>query len=104
MKILIDECLPRYLKSILTGHAVLTVQDAGWTSIKNGLLLTLAEESFDVFLTADQNMSYQQNLKNRNIAIILFPSNRLPEVGKYEDQLKTALKTIAAGDFIELKR
>ena len=60
MKILIDECLPSYLKTALTGTCQ-TVQEAGWSSVKNGPLLARAERSFDVFLTADQNLRYQQN-------------------------------------------
>jgi hypothetical protein len=65
--------------------------------------LKLAEETFDVFLTADQNLRYQQNLKGRKIAIILFPSNRLPVVKEYEEKLKQALSQIKPGAFVELK-
>lgn len=59
MKILLDECLPRRIKRELPGHEVLTVPEAGWTSLKNGRLLRLAEVSFDVFITVDRNMQYQ---------------------------------------------
>ena len=55
MKILIDECLPEYLKSVLQEHSAQTVQEAGWSGTKNGPLLELAGDSFDVFLTGDQN-------------------------------------------------
>lgn len=103
MKVLIDECLPGYLKSLLPASSTETVQDAGWSSLKNGPLLKLAEGAFDVFLTADQNLRYQQNLKGRKIAIIVFPSNRLPVVKEYEDRLKQALSQIKPGDFVELK-
>jgi hypothetical protein len=103
MNILIDECLPAYLKTVLTNVSSQTVQEAGWSTVKNGPLLTLAEQSFDVFLTADQNLQYQQNLKGRNIAIIVFPSNRLPIVKEYETQLKHVLTSIKPGDYVELK-
>jgi predicted nuclease of predicted toxin-antitoxin system len=102
MNILIDECLPKYLKSVLTNHHVRTVQDAGWSDCKNGDLLHRAEQSFDVFLTADQNLRYQQNLTNRNLAIIVFPTNRLPVVKQYEQMLQSALESISHGDFIQL--
>ncbi|MFH1024445.1 MAG: hypothetical protein V1809_13780 [Planctomycetota bacterium] len=103
MNILIDECLPRYLKIALSDFSRQTVQEAGWSSVKNGPLLNLAEAAFDVFLTADQNLQYQQNLKCRKIAIIVLPSSRLPVVKKYESELKQIISKIKPGDFIELK-
>ena len=103
MKILVDECLPGYFKSLFPASSAETVQEAGWSSLKNGPLLKLAEDTFDVFLTADQNLQYQQNLKGRKIAVILFPSNRLPVVKEYEERLKQALSQIRPGVFIELK-
>jgi hypothetical protein len=65
VKILIDESLPRYLKRVLHEHDTSTVQEMDWSSIKNGLLLACAEGQFDVFLTADKNLRYQQSLKDR---------------------------------------
>ena len=103
MKILVDECLPSYLKTLFPASSAATVQDAGWSSLKNGPLLKLAEDAFDVFLTADQNLRYQQNLKGRKIAVILFPSNRLPIVKEYEEKLRQALSQIQPGAFVELK-
>ena len=102
MRILIDECLPKYLKSALHEHSARTVQECGLTSCKNGRLLQHAESSFDVFLTADQNLSYQQNLKGRKIAIILFPSNRLPVVKECEANLLSVLERISLGEFVRL--
>ncbi len=103
MKILVDECLPGYLKSLFPASSAETVQEAGWSSLKNGPLLKLAEDTFDVFLPADQNLRYQQNLKGRKIAVILFPSNRLPVVKEYEEKLRQALAQIRPGAFVELK-
>lgn len=103
MKVLIDECLPSCLKSLLPAFSIETVQEAGWSSVKNGPLLKLAEDAFDVFLTADQNLRYQQNLKGRKIAIIVFPSNRLPVVKEYEQRLRRVLLQIKPGDFVELQ-
>jgi len=73
MRLLIDECAPRALKSFLVaeGHACLSVQEAGWAGKRNGDLLKLAEGSFDVFITLDTNLQYQQNLAGRQIAIIV---------------------------------
>lgn len=72
MKVLLDECVPRKLRRELTEHAVLTVTERGWSGIKNGELLALAETEFEVFLTVDQNLKYQQNLKKILRQAILF--------------------------------
>jgi hypothetical protein len=63
MKVLLDECLPRKLKREVNAEVVTTVPEAGWATVQNGALLRLAEQEFDVFLTNDQNLEHQQNLK-----------------------------------------
>ncbi|MFZ1768088.1 MAG: DUF5615 family PIN-like protein [Caldilinea sp.] len=102
MRILIDESLPRYTKRMLTGHYVATVPEMGWTGTKNGQLLALAEDKFDVCLTADRNLRYQQNLTDKKLAIIVFPSNRLSVVKLFESELHSCLSTIQIGQLIEL--
>jgi predicted nuclease of predicted toxin-antitoxin system len=71
MKILVDECAPRALKLSLAaeGHECLTVQEAGWAGRSNGELLSLAETVFEVLITLDTNLSYQQNFGGRRIAV-----------------------------------
>jgi hypothetical protein len=103
MRILIDESLPRYTKRLLSGYEVATVQEMGWTGTKNGKLLVLAEAHFDVFLTADKNLRYQQNLAARRLAIVVFPSNRLSVVKTLHRTLEDCLSTINAGQIVELK-
>jgi hypothetical protein len=102
LKILIDESLPRYLKQPLDAHQVFTVQEMGWTGIKNGVLLARANAEFDVLLTADQNLRYQQNLSNLNLAVIVFPSNRLSVVKALVPRLHAILETLGRGDVVEL--
>jgi len=102
MRILVDESLPRYVKRMLPAHVALTVQDMGWTGTKNGKLLSLAEGQFDVFLTADKNLRYQQNLAAKKLAIIVFPSNRLSIVQMLQDRLDAALADVTPGQVIEL--
>ncbi|HEY5871565.1 MAG TPA: DUF5615 family PIN-like protein [Candidatus Tectomicrobia bacterium] len=102
MKILIDESLPRYLKRLLADHDVQTVQDMGWAGLKNGPLLTRAEALFDLFLTADKNLRYQQNLRGRTLAIMVFPSNRLSVVKTLEGKLKASIEQVTGGAYIEL--
>jgi hypothetical protein len=70
MKLLLDECLPRKFKNHLPGHECYTVPEIGWAGKKNGELLLLAEKSgFEIFLTLDQGMEYEQNLMGREIGV-----------------------------------
>ena len=71
MRILIDECLDWRLGRALTGHDSVSVQKMGWGGIKNGKLLALAQAEFDVFLTADRNLSFQQNTTQFQIAVVV---------------------------------
>ena len=68
MRVLLDECLPRRLGRVLTGCDVRTVPEAGWAGKQNGELLQLASASFDVFVTMDRNLQYQQNLLDAGLA------------------------------------
>jgi predicted nuclease of predicted toxin-antitoxin system len=102
MRVLVDECLPRFLRRVLPGHFVQTAQDCGWAGIKNGELLILAEEQFDVFLTSDKNLRYQQNLAERKIAIIELPANRRAVVKLLVPRLIEALNTLRPGDYLRL--
>ena len=102
MKILIDGSLPHYVLRILQGYDVYTVQYMGWSGIKNGELLGVAEGQFDVFLTADKNLQYQQNLVGRTLSLIVFPSPKLSLVKQVGAQLKAAFAAITPGTIIEL--
>ena len=77
MRVLLDECVPRALRAELPGHEVKTVAEAGWAGVKNGALLQLAAKDFDVLLTADRNLEYQQNFSGLALAVIVMdaPSN-----------------------------
>lgn len=81
-----------------------TVTERGWSGVKNGSLLKLAEAEFDVFLTVDQNLKFQQNLKNFNIAIILLVArnNRLKTLLPFASALKEALNKIKPGEFVSV--
>lgn len=71
MRVLLDECVPRALRDELSGHEVKTVAESGWIGVKNGDLLRLAAERFDVLLTVDRNLEYQQNFQGAAIAVIV---------------------------------
>jgi hypothetical protein len=79
MRILLDEDLPRRLCALLVGHEATTVPRSSWAGIKNGKLLALAAGKFDLFLTMDQNLEYQQNLATLPIAVLVVSavSNRM---------------------------
>jgi predicted nuclease of predicted toxin-antitoxin system len=74
MNVLLDECLPRKLALLLPGHDVLTVPQAGWAGLKNGKLLAVAKDQFDVFITVDQNLTAQQNHTKLDLAIVVLKS------------------------------
>lgn len=104
MRILIDECAPRALKKLVidNGHACQTVQEAGWSGKQNGELLSLAETTFDVLITVDTNISYQQNLTGRKIAIIVLRSfsNRLEHLRQHFSDVLMALDEIKPGEIV----
>jgi len=82
MKLLLDECIDRKFAREFTDHEIKTVPQMGWAGVKNGKLLALAEGEFDVFITVDRNLSFQQNLPQFDILIIVLcsPSNRLADL------------------------
>ena len=106
MRVLIDECAPRELKLVLTaaGLECLTVQEAGWSGKENGELLALAESEFDVLVSIDQNIRYQQNLTGRRIAIVILraPSNRLADLRPVFPACLEALRSIRPGTVAEV--
>lgn len=99
MRILIDECLPVQLKRWLAGrHDAITVQDLGWVNIKNGKLLRLAEDAgFDVFVTADKNIFYQQNFDGLRLSTIVIPSNRKRQVQESVPAFLQSLEKVRPG-------
>jgi predicted nuclease of predicted toxin-antitoxin system len=106
MKVLIDECAPRALKRYLSaaGHNCSTVQEQGWSGIRNGKLLLLADGPFDAFVTVDANLHYQQNLSGRNIAIVVIhsSSNRLEQLRPYFAECLSALERIQPGQMVKI--
>ena len=96
MHILIDECLPKKLKQELPTHTVFMVQEKGWSGLENGDLLRVAESEFDVWVTADKNVEYQQNLDRFNIAVVVLVAyrNRLDALLPLMPQLQDVLQVI----------
>jgi hypothetical protein len=105
MRILLDECVPRPLRRELPNHEVRTVPAMGWAGKKNGELLRLIiAEGFTVFLTADQNLRYQQNLRSAGIAVVVLvaKTNRLIDLQPLMGDTRAAIEYIQPGEFIEI--
>lgn len=106
MRILIDECIDERLRNSLTGHDCNTARYAGLAGLKNGDLLKAAEVAkFDVFLTVDQGIEYQQSLTGRQIAIIIFrtKSNRLQELLQLMPACLARMRSIQPGQIARIE-
>lgn len=99
MKILLDECVDRRFALDLRGHTVRTVPQMGWATIKNGQLLRLAEAEFEVFVTVDRNLSFQQPLPKFTLAVVVLhaKSNRLADLRPLAVKLLAALTRLRPG-------
>ena len=103
MKILLDECVPWPMRKFLTGHECSTAQQCGWGGIKNGDLLRLAENEFNLFITSDQNIRYQHNLAGRQIAILELSTNDYRRIKAAAELIQTAVATIQPREFHQLE-
>jgi PIN like domain len=104
MRVLLDECVPRPLRRQFPAHDVWTIRDMGWAGKKNGELLALmAANGFEVLLTVDRNLRFQQNLAAVGVAIVIMvaASNRLPDLIPIAPAVETAFTTIQPGDAVE---
>ncbi len=99
MKVFLDECVDWRLSRDIVGHRVMTAHQMGWTSIENGELLALAGQEFDVFVTVDRNLSFQQNLTALKIAVIVLqaPTNRLADLKLLASRLLAAIAAAKPG-------
>ncbi len=104
MRILLDESVPRQLAPLLTGHQVSTVPQQGWAGIKNGDLVRRAEGCFDVFITGDRNLQYQQNLTGVEIGIVVLAAvtTRLNDLLPLIPAALQAIETIRPGEVVRV--
>jgi len=93
VRVLLDHCIPRRFKRLVTGHEVSTAYELGWASLKNGALLKRAAERFDVFVTVDQNVQFQQNLASLPLPVVVLvaPDNRFATLAPYASRLLEVL-------------
>ena|SRR5438552_14551578 len=94
MRVLIDECLPRRLRRVLSTHVVLTAQQAGWAGVSNGSLSSRAASQFDAFITIDKNLPAQQNHVDLPVAVIVIHarSNRFHDIEPLVPAILAALE------------
>jgi predicted nuclease of predicted toxin-antitoxin system len=104
VKVLLDECVDKRLAQDFADHAVSTVNQMGWDAKANGELLTLAEKHFEVFVTTDRNLSFQQNLKRYHISVVVLTArtNRLADLRPIVPALLKALPFLKKGEVQEI--
>ena len=96
--------MPVQVRNALVGHDVSTAQKMGWSGISNGDLLQRAEQNgFDLFIVADKNLRYQQNLKDRKLAILELWTNHRPTLERHLDTIKAAAEHISIGEYVVLE-
>ena len=100
MKILFDHCTPGPLRRYIPAHEVTRAGQMGWAAVQNGQLLKLAEDGdFDLFITCDQNMTYQQNMTGRTIAILVLGIQQWPELEPFAATVATTVDLMQPGEY-----
>ena len=98
MRILFDHNTPRLLRQHLVGHDVDIAAERGWATLANGALLDRAEDAgYEVVITADKSIPYQQNLSRRRLAIIVLGTNRWPLIERRIDDVRAAIDGVQPG-------
>ncbi|CAA9368542.1 MAG: hypothetical protein AVDCRST_MAG68-5243 [uncultured Gemmatimonadetes bacterium] len=105
-RVLFDEDVPRPLRRALPGFEIQTVIEAGWSGVKNGELLRRADELFDVFLTADRNLAFQQNLSKVRLGVVVLAigSTKLDDLRAIAGRIITALAEVQSGHLVRITR
>jgi Domain of unknown function (DUF5615) len=102
VRVILDECLPRRLGLELSGHTVVTVQQAGMAGMANGELLARIQGSYDAFITIDQNLAAQHAITNLSIGVVVLraPSNKFDDVKPLVPQILAALSSLQPGQIV----
>jgi len=104
VRVFLDECIDWRFSRDIVGHDVKTAHQMGWATIKNGELLALAARSFDVFVTVDRNLSFQNSIADLDIGVIVLrtTSNRLNDLRPLIPELLSLLSTVRPGEVVEV--
>jgi predicted nuclease of predicted toxin-antitoxin system len=103
MNVLFDQGTPAPLRRALKEHAVSTAYERGWSELDNGKLLAAAEAEFDVLVTTDKNLRYQQRLAGRHLAILILPTTNWPELRARQSKIATTINELRPGDIVEME-
>jgi len=102
VRVLFDQGVPAPLRDHLSGHDVRTAFELGWSTLTNGELLTRAESAFDVLVTTDRNLQYQQNLAGRKIAILVLPTTSWPRLQTLVARILQEISSSNPGTYREM--
>ncbi len=102
MRVLLDEGVPDVIQKRLKHLSIATVEELGWRGIKNGDLLDLMAGRFQLLITTDKNLPFQQNLFKRQISAIGLPSNRIRILKRLMPRIAIVIDTIRPGEFVEI--
>jgi predicted nuclease of predicted toxin-antitoxin system len=103
MRLLFDQCTPTPLRSSLLRHVVETAYERGWESLTNGELLDAAEAAgFELLVTTDQSLRYQQNLAKRRIGILVLKTASWPKIKTHVEMVARAIDELAPGEYREI--
>lgn len=101
MRVLFDQGTPVPLRKHFAGHDVVTAFEAGWSEVSNGELLAKAEEQFDVLVTTDKQLRYQQNLSGRRIAIVVLPHASWLKLERHAGKIAAVVLAVRPGSYVE---
>jgi hypothetical protein len=104
MKVLFDNGTPKPIAKVLIGHEVTFARQVGWHELRNGDLIRIAEDSgYEVFLTTDKQIRYQQNLAERKIGLVVLGYSQWPAVQRCLAQIVDAVNSCRPGDYVEVE-
>jgi hypothetical protein len=103
VRVLFDQGTPVPLRQVIVNHTVSTAYELGWSTLKNGELLQAAEDAgFEVLVTTDTNLKYQQNLATRKISVVVLSSTSWPRIRAVSDKVVAAIEVATAGSYIDV--
>ena len=104
MKILFDQGTPVPLRHYLPEHDVATAAEMGWSQLNNGeLLATATANGFEVLVTTDQNLRYQQNLEDREVAVVVLMTTSWPRIAQQAEKVAREIEAAGIGDYLEIE-
>jgi hypothetical protein len=104
VKVLFDQGTPKPLRRLLSGHEIETAYERGWSTLTNGELIAQAEGAgFEVLVTTDRQLRYQQNLAQRRLAIVVLSTTQLPRIRAAASRIQAALDRTESGSYVEVE-